>query len=108
MIKMASDFFTKRTEEIDKKIDQLKAQKQNILSRAKTQERKERTRKLIEIGAIVESGLKVDSKYKALALVEYLKKYEDSFKKLLDYVEKNELILKEKDLSEKQQKSKNL
>lgn len=91
---MASDFSTKKVEEINKKIDQLKAQKQNILSKAKTQERKERTRRLIEIGAIVETGLKVDSKYKALALVEYLTKYEDNFKKLIDYLE-------EKDIQEK-------
>jgi hypothetical protein len=98
---MPSDNFTKKAEEIDKKINELKAQKQNILSRAKKQDRKERTRRLIEIGAIVEKGLQVDSKHKALALVEYLTKYPDKLKKLTEFVESNESILKEKDFHEK-------
>lgn len=94
-----------KLEDIDKKIQQLNAQKQAILNREKTQERKNRTRRLIEIGAIVEKRLQVDTKYKAIALVEYLTKYEDNLKKLNDYIEKNEPILKEKDLQEKKQKA---
>jgi hypothetical protein len=94
-----------KLEEIDKKIQQLQAQKQAILNREKQKERKNRTRRLIEIGAIIEKGLTINSKYMALALVDYLKKYEDNFKKLTDYIEKNEPILKEKELQEKQQKA---
>jgi hypothetical protein len=37
--------------------------------------------------------------------LDYLTKYEDNFKKLAEYVEKNEPILKEKELQEKSQKS---
>jgi hypothetical protein len=67
-----------KLEEIDKKIQQLQAQKQAILNREKQKERKDRTRRLIEIGAIIEKGLNINSKYMALALVDYLKKYEDN------------------------------
>jgi hypothetical protein len=96
-----------KLEEIDKKIQELQAQKQTILNREKQKERKDRTRRLIEIGAIIEKGLNINSKYMALALVDYLKKYEDNFKKLTDYIEKNESALKEKDIQEKQQKAQN-
>jgi hypothetical protein len=89
-----------KLEEIEKKIQQLQAQKQAILYREKQKERKERTKRLIEIGAIIEKGLTVNSKYMALALVDYLTKYEDNFKKLVEYVEKNEPILKEKELEQ--------
>lgn len=40
--------------EIDKKIEQLKAQRKIALAKEKAQDRKERTRRLIKIGAIVE------------------------------------------------------
>jgi hypothetical protein len=90
-----------KLEDIEKKIQQLNAQKQAILNRAKEQDRKIRTKRLIEIGAVIEKGLQVDSKYKAIALVDYLKKFEDNFKKLNDYIQKNESIIKEKELQEK-------
>ena len=41
-------------EQIDKKMEQLKNQKQAIISREKEKERKERTRKLIQIGGLFE------------------------------------------------------
>jgi hypothetical protein len=44
-----------KVNKLDEKINQLKAQKQAILSREKEKERKARTRRLIQIGAIVES-----------------------------------------------------
>jgi hypothetical protein len=94
-----------KLEDIDKKIQQLNAQKQAILNREKEIERKTRTRRLIEIGAIIEKGLNISSKHKALALLEYLTKYEDNLKKLTEYIEKNEPLLKEKELQEKKQKS---
>ncbi|MGL5354678.1 MAG: hypothetical protein ACRDA5_15400, partial [Clostridium sp.] len=42
-------------DKLDLKINQLKAQKQAILAREKEKERKARTRRLIQIGAIIES-----------------------------------------------------
>lgn len=44
-----------RLDKLDEKINQLKAQKQAILAREKEKERKLRTRKLIQIGAIMEN-----------------------------------------------------
>lgn len=90
-----------KLDEIEKRIEQLKVQKQAILSREKEKERKQRTKRLIEIGAIIEKGLGVDSKYKAMALVEYLTKYPDNLNKIITFVEKQEAILKlekEKDI----------
>lgn len=42
-------------DKLDEKIKQLKARKQAILAREKEKERKARTRRLIQIGAIIES-----------------------------------------------------
>lgn len=85
-----------KLDEIEKRIEQLKAQKQAILARDKRKERNERTKKLIEIGAIIEKGLKMDSKYKAMALVEYLIRFPDNVSKMNAFLEKQETILKEK------------
>ena len=87
---MTSEIFPLKIAEIDKKIEQLKAKKQSLISREKEQERKARTRRLIEIGAIVEKGLTISSTQKAQALVEYLTKHPDNFKKLTDYLENTE------------------
>jgi hypothetical protein len=86
-----------KLEDIEKKLSQLKAQKEAILSKSKEQERKTRTKRLIEIGAIIEKGLKIDTKYKAMACVEYLKKYDDNFSKLVEYMEKKEVEIKEQE-----------
>jgi hypothetical protein len=47
--------YGKLADNIDKKIEQLKARKQQLLSKVKDKERKERTRRLIQIGAIMDS-----------------------------------------------------
>lgn len=44
-----------KIDKLDEKINQLKAQKQAILAREKEKERKTRTRRLIQIGAIIDS-----------------------------------------------------
>lgn len=44
-----------RLEKIEEKIEQLKNQKKAIVQREKEKERKSRTRKLIQIGAILDS-----------------------------------------------------
>ena len=44
-----------KIDNIEQKINQLKAQKQAILAREKEKERKARTRRLIQIGAIIEN-----------------------------------------------------
>lgn len=84
-----------KLDNINKKIEQLKAQKQAVLAREKEKERKARTRRLIQIGAIVEKHLTVDNVHKAEALCEYLTKYPDSFDKLIQYMEKQAPIIQE-------------
>ena len=58
-----------KIDNIEEKINQLKAQKQAILAREKEKERKARTRRLIQIGAIIESmgidDIELASKFKA-------------------------------------------
>ena len=70
-----------RLKNIDEKISQLKAQKQLIQNKLKEQERKMRTKKLIEIGAIFYSaGIKdqeTASKVKELLL------HDEKFKSLI-------------------------
>lgn len=50
-----------KVESINKKIAQLKAQKQTIIQRQKEKERKERTRRLIQMGALAEKYLGINS-----------------------------------------------
>ena len=45
----------KKLSDIEEKIKQLKAQKQVIINKEKEKERKARTKRLIEIGAIIDS-----------------------------------------------------
>lgn len=50
-----------KVQKIDEKINQLKAQKQALLAREKEKERKARTRKLIQAGAILEKYSKKEN-----------------------------------------------
>jgi len=50
---------SQRIARIDEKMEQMKAQKQDILAKEKKRQRNERTRRLIEIGAITEKYLGV-------------------------------------------------
>lgn len=45
---------TERLEELEEKMEQIKAKKQQVASRIQAKERKERTRRLIQVGAIFE------------------------------------------------------
>ena len=68
-----------RIAELDKKIEQIKAQKKAILKREKQAERKARTKRLIQIGAEVEAicGEITDLE----AFKKYLSKYAYTIKK---------------------------
>lgn len=57
-----------RITKIDEQISKLKAQKQSILNREKARERKERTHRLIQIGAIIEKYFGIHSPEEAEAL----------------------------------------
>ena len=54
---MAQRTYDERIDELRKKQDQLKAQERDLRKRQAADERKKRTRRLIELGGIVESVL---------------------------------------------------
>lgn len=60
---------SEKIQECDDKIAQIKAQKRKLLSREKEQERKARTKRLIEVGAVVESVLGEAIKKEDLSLL---------------------------------------
>ncbi|WP_201717028.1 hypothetical protein [Rossellomorea arthrocnemi] len=51
---MARKTDEERLQELEEKIEQIKAKKQQVASRLQAKERKERTRRLIQVGAIFE------------------------------------------------------
>lgn len=67
-----------KIEEINKKINQLETRKTRIENRMKEQERKERTRRLIQVGAIFEKYFEIQGQEQAeliaSSLAEYVKK----------------------------------
>ncbi len=98
---MARKTDEERLKELEKKIEQIKVQKQQVESRLKEKERKERTRRLIQVGAIFEKYFDVADVDQAEKIAFALKKYvENNKEKILaiDFEkskEKTELIDKE-------------
>lgn len=78
----------KKLSDIDEKIKQLKAQKQAIINKEKEKERKARTRRLIEIGAIIDS-LGIDSVDLANEFKNHFTNNEKSKIWLDNFIEKN-------------------
>lgn len=77
-----------RIAELDKRQEQLQARKKKLLAQKNQKERKARTKRLIEIGASVESVLgKSIEKEDLPKLINFLKEYRVSFSKAM---EKNE------------------
>lgn len=62
-------------EEINKKIEQMKARKQKLQSQLSQKERKERTRRLIQVGAIFEKYFETQSIEEAEVLVKRLQQF---------------------------------
>ena len=73
---------------IEEKIKQLKAQKQAIINKEKEKERKARTKRLIEIGAIIDS-MGIDSVNLANEFKNYFINNEKSKVWLENFIEKN-------------------
>lgn len=75
---MANKSPEERLAELDKKLNQIKAQKRALQNRAKTEERKKRTRHLIELGGVVEKhcGSITDLK----AFEKYISQYANAIK----------------------------
>ena len=79
-----------KIEKIEEKINQLKAQKQALLTREKEKERKARTRRLIQIGAIIES-MGIDD-VELAAKFKYTFENNNSYNNWLnDFIEKNNI-----------------
>lgn len=72
-----------KIDKLELKINQLKAQKQAILAREKEKERKARTRRLIQIGAIIES-MGIDN----IELADKFKSYFEDNEKSKTWLEK--------------------
>ena len=64
-----------RVKELEGKMEQLKARKQQLESRLKEKERKERTRRLIQVGAIFEKYFDITDVDQAEKIAFALKKY---------------------------------
>jgi type I restriction-modification system DNA methylase subunit len=80
-------------EEIQKKKQQLIEREKLIRNKIANQDRKDRTRRLIQVGAIVESHLPVVSTFDAEALAKYFDKHPDTLAEVSQYIlEKAPLI----------------
>ena len=78
----------KKLIDIEEKIKQLKAQKQSIINKEKEKERKARTKRLIEIGAIIDS-IGIDSVNLANEFKNHFINSEKSKLWLENFIEKN-------------------
>lgn len=74
---MAIKTDVERLQELERKLEQIKAKKQQVESRMKEKERKERTRRLIQVGAIFE-------KYFDIIDVDQAEKIACEMKKIID------------------------
>lgn len=77
-----------KIDKIEQKINQLKAQKQAILAREKEKERKARTRRLIQIGAIIEN-MRIDNIELANKFKSYFEDNDKSKTRLEKFISEN-------------------
>jgi len=95
---MARKTDAERLLELEKKMEQLKARKQQVESRMKEKERKERTRRLIQIGAIFEKYFDIVGEDQAEKVAFGMKEIVEKHKEKLMTIdlekskEKNELV----------------
>lgn len=71
---------------LKQEIDKLKARQQTILARQKLRERKDRTRRLIQIGAVVEKYLQVHTPEQAELLGQFIINDKDLLQKVTRYI----------------------
>jgi|SRR5665648_1051889 len=75
-----------KLEEIQKKKQQLIEREKLIRNKIANQDRKDRTRRLIQIGAIVEKHLPITSTFDAEALAEYFDKHPNTLAEVSQYI----------------------
>ena len=73
-------------EEIQKKKQQLIEREKLIRNKIANQDRKDRTRRLIQVGAIVEKHLPITSTFDAEALAEYFDTHPDTLAEVSQYI----------------------
>jgi hypothetical protein len=90
-----------RLQELEEKIEQIKARKQQVENRIKQKERKERTRRLIQVGAVFEKYFEIEGEEEAEQVAYGMKNaVEKNKSKLLNIdveksKEKKEIVYKE-------------
>src|SRR3954463_12692176 len=77
---MARKTDEERLKELEKKIEQIKVKKQQVENRMKEKQRKERTRRLIQVGAIFEKYFDIANVDQAEKIAFALKKYVENNK----------------------------
>lgn len=81
--RMARKSDEERLRELEEQMDKIKARKQQLESRVKEKERRARTKRLIEVGAIFEKHFRIEGQEEAekiaLSLKNYVAKNRDKF-----------------------------
>lgn len=72
-----------KIQELDTKINQIEARKERMKNRLKEKERKERTRRLIQVGAIFENHFEIEGKEQAELIASGLAEYVKQNKNVL-------------------------
>lgn len=101
MIGMTRKTDEDRLQELEDKMQRIKARKQQVESRIRQKERKERTRRLIQVGAIFEKYFNIEGEEQAEQVAYSLKNYVEKNKNnflnidLEKSKEKKEIVYKE-------------
>lgn len=89
---MARKTDQERLEELEEKMEQIKKKKQQLANRLQVKERKERTRRLIEVGAIFEKYFEIEGQEEAEKIAISLKNYVETNKDKFLSLTKEELL----------------
>lgn len=80
---MAKKTDQERLQEIEEQMEKIKSRKQQLQNRLKEKNRKERTKRLIEVGAIFEKYFEIEGQEEAEKIAKALKKYVATHKEKL-------------------------
>lgn len=89
---MARKTDQERLQELEEKMEQIKKKKQQLANRLQVKERKERTRRLIEVGAIFEKYFEIEDQEEAEKIAISLKNYVETNKDKFLSLTKEELL----------------
>ncbi|MGG3941200.1 hypothetical protein ABEV54_07075 [Peribacillus psychrosaccharolyticus] len=89
---MARKTDQERLQELEEKMEQIKKKKQQLANRLQVKERKDRTRRLIEVGAIFEKYFEIEGQEEAEKIAISLKNYVETNKDKFLTLTKEELL----------------